>query len=157
MTRFVAGCLATPLRIPVRTHSCTYGVGHLATLPEKSLYLNVHVTRNSPFPLCSSQCIPRPTPTAGQPGGYHGVYLGVCCLFKPLGCGGFHKFCPHIGITGFVYIEIHSDYSSACYKIKVLILQNIEAVMFKFSGGVDVRQSYMFKVMGGGAGASAMF
>ena len=29
--------------------------------------------------------------------------------------------------------------------------------MFKFSGGVDVRQSYMFKVMGGGAGASAMF
>ena len=29
--------------------------------------------------------------------------------------------------------------------------------MFKFSGGVDVRQSYMFKVMGGGTGASAMF
>ena len=60
---------------------------------------------------------------------------------------------------GFVYIENHSDYSSDCYKIKVLILQNIEAVsvMFKFSGGVDVRQSYMFKVMGGGAGASAMF
>ena len=29
--------------------------------------------------------------------------------------------------------------------------------MFKFSGGVDVRQSYMFKVMGGSAGASAMF
>ena len=22
-------------------------------------------------------------PTAGQPGGYHGGYLGVCCLFKP--------------------------------------------------------------------------
>ena len=96
-------------------------------------------------------------PTAGQPGGYHGVYLGVCCLFKPLGCGGFLKFCPQIGITGFVYIENHSDYSSDCYKIKVLILQNIEAVMFKFNGGVDVRQPYMFKVMGGGAGASAMF
>ena len=29
--------------------------------------------------------------------------------------------------------------------------------MFKFSRGVDVRQSYMFKVMGGSAGASAMF
>ena len=29
--------------------------------------------------------------------------------------------------------------------------------MFKFSGGVDVRQSYMFKVMVGGAGASAFF
>ena len=29
--------------------------------------------------------------------------------------------------------------------------------MFKFSGRVDVRQSYIFKVMGGGAGASAMF
>ena len=29
--------------------------------------------------------------------------------------------------------------------------------MFKFSGGVDVRQAYMFKVMGGSAGASAMF
>ena len=41
--------------------------------------------------------------------------------------------------------------------IQVLILQNIAAVMFKFSGGVDVRQSNMFKVMGGGAGASAMF
>ena len=77
-------------------------------------------------------------------------------MFKPLGCGGFLKFCPQIGITGFVYIENHSDYSSDCYKIKVLILQNIEAVMFKFSGGVDVRQSYMFEVMGGGAGASAM-
>ena len=89
-------------------------------------------------------------PTAGQPGGYHGVYLGVCCLFKPLGCGGFLNFCPQIGITGFVYIENHSDYSSDCYKIKILILQNIKAVMFKFSGEVDVRQSYMFKVMGGG-------
>ena len=64
---------------------------------------------------------------------------------------------PQIGITGFVYIENLSDYSSDCYKIKVLILQNIEAVMFKFSRGVDVRQSNMFKVMGGGAGASAMF
>ena len=74
-------------------------------------------------------------------------------MFKPLGCGGFRKFCPQIGTTGFVYIENHSDYSSDCYKI----LQNIEAAMFKFSGGVDVRQSYMFKVMGGGAGASAMF
>ena len=29
--------------------------------------------------------------------------------------------------------------------------------MFKFSGGVDVRQSYMFNVMGGSAGVSAMF
>ena len=96
-------------------------------------------------------------PTAGQPGGYHRSYLGVCCLFKPLGCGGFLKFCPQIGITGLVYIENHSDFSSDCYKIKVLILQNIEAVMFKFSRGVDVRQSYMLKVMGGGAGASAMF
>ena len=89
-------------------------------------------------------------PTAGQPGGYHGGYLRVCCLFKPVGCGGFLKFCPQIGIKGFVYIDNHSDYSSDCYKIKVLILQNIEAVMFKFSGEVDVRQSYMFKVMGGG-------
>ena len=71
--------------------------------------------------------------------------------------GVFLKFCPQIGIMGFVYIENHSDYSSDCYKIKIKILQNIEAVMFKFSGGVDVRQSYMFKVMGGGAGASAMF
>ena len=71
-------------------------------------------------------------------------------MFKPLGCGGFLKFCPQIGITGFVYIDNHSDYSSDCYKIIVLILQNIEAVMFKFSGGVDVRQSYMFKVIGGG-------
>ena len=46
-------------------------------------------------------------PTAEQPGGYHGVYLGGCCLFKPLGCGGFLKLCPQIGITGFVYIENH--------------------------------------------------
>ena len=74
-------------------------------------------------------------PTAGQPGGSHGGYLGVCCLFKPMGCGGFLKFCPQIGIMGFVYIENHSDYSSDCYKIKLFILQNIEAVMFKFSGG----------------------
>ena len=74
-------------------------------------------------------------PTAGQPGGYHGGYLGVCCFFKPLGCGGFLKFCPQIEITGFVYIENHSDYSSDC-KIIVLILQNIAAVMFKFSGGL---------------------
>ena len=80
-------------------------------------------------------------PTVGQPGGYHGGYLGVCCLLKPLGCGGFLKFRPQIGITGFGYIENHSDYSNDCYKIKVLILQNIEAVMFKFSGGVDMRQS----------------
>ena len=58
---------------------------------------------------------------------------------------GFSQALPQIGITGFVY------------KIKVLILQNIEAVMFKFSGGVDLRQSYMFKVMGGGPGVSAMF
>ena len=29
--------------------------------------------------------------------------------------------------------------------------------MLKFSGGVDVRKSNMFKVMGGSAGASAMF
>ena len=28
--------------------------------------------------------------------------------------------------------------------------------MFKFSGAVDVRQSYMLKVVGGGAGVSAM-
>ena len=70
---------------------------------------------------------------------------------------GFSQALPQIGITGFVYIENLSDYSSDCYKIKVLILQNIEAVMFKFSRGVDVRQPYMFKVMGGGAGASAMF
>ena len=70
---------------------------------------------------------------------------------------GFSQALPQIGITGFVYIENLSDYSSNCYKIKVLILQNIEAVMFKFSGGVDVRQSYMFKVIGGGAGVSAMF
>ena len=82
-------------------------------------------------------------PTAGQPGGYHGVYLGVCCSFKPLGCGGCLKFCPQIGITGFVDIENHSDYSSDCYKIKVLILQNIETVMFNFNGGVDVRKSYV--------------
>ena len=88
-------------------------------------------------------------PTAGQPGDYHGGYLGVCCLFKPLGFGGFLKFCPQIGITGFVYIDNHYDYSSDCYKIIVLILQSIKAVMFKFSGRVDVRQSYMFKVMGG--------
>ena len=82
-------------------------------------------------------------PTAGQPGGYQGVYQGVCCLFKTLGYGGFLKVCPQAGITRFVYIENHSDYSSDCYKIKVLILQNIEAVMFKFSGGVDVRKSYV--------------
>ena len=94
-------------------------------------------------------------PTAGQPGGYHGGYLGVCCLFKPLGCGGFLKFCPQIGITGFVYIDNHSDYSSDCYKIIVLNLQNIEAVMFKFKcSRVDVRQSYIFKVMGGCKGVS---
>ena len=79
-------------------------------------------------------------------------------MFKPLGFGGFLKFCPQIGITGFVYIDNHYDYSSDCYKIIILILQNIKAVMFKFSGRVDVRQSYMFKVMGGGgARASAMF
>ena len=35
-------------------------------------------------------------PTAGQPGGYHGGYLEVCCLFKPLGCGGFLKLCPRL-------------------------------------------------------------
>ena len=113
-------------------------------------------------PLSSGRIVPRVTigrimqqsmyspthPTAGQPGGY----LGVCCLFKPLGCGGFLKYCPQIDITGFVYIDNHSDYSSDCYKIIVLILQNIEAVMSKFSGGVDVRQSCMFKVMGGGGG-----
>ena len=62
---------------------------------------------------------------------------------------------------GFVYIENHSDFSSDCYKIKVLILQNIEAVMFKFSGGVEglMCDSHicMLKVMGGGAGASVMF
>ena len=109
--------------------------------------------------MCSNAAVnvfPDP-PHRGAAWGYHGGYLGVCCLFKPLGCGGFLKFRPQIGITGFVYIENHFDYSSDCYKIKVLILQNIEAVMFKFSGGVDVRQSYIFKVMGGGAGASAMF
>ena len=58
-------------------------------------------------------------PTAGQPGGYRGVYLGASCLFKPLGCGGFLKFCPQAGITGFDDIENHSDYSSDCYKVKV--------------------------------------
>ena len=48
---------------------------------------------------------------------------GVFCLFKPLECGGFLKFCPQIGITGFVHIENHSDYSTGSsdrYKIKVL-------------------------------------
>ena len=77
-------------------------------------------------------------PTAGQPGGYHRGYLGFCCLFKPLGCGVFLTFRPQIRIMGFVYIENHSDYSSDCYKIKVLILQNIEAVKFKFSGCATV-------------------
>ena len=43
MTRFVADRLATPLRVPVLTHSCTYGVGHWATSSGKSLDLNVHV------------------------------------------------------------------------------------------------------------------
>ena len=112
---------------------------------------------NKPCALMQQSMYSPTHPTAGQPGGYHGGYLGVCCLFKPLGCGGFLKFRPQIGITGFVYIENHFEYSSDCYKIKKLILQNIEAVMFKFSGGVDVRQSYIFKVMGGGAGASAVF
>ena len=74
-------------------------------------------------------------PTAGQPGGYHGGCLGVCCLFKPLGCGGFLKFCPQAGITGFVYAENHSDYSSDC--------------IFK-EMGCSAGASAMFKVMGGG-------
>ena len=78
---------------------------------------------------------------------------------------GFSQALTQIGITGFVYIENLSDYSSDCYKIKVLISQNIEAVMFKFSGVVqgdgrecrgashvqgDGRGSAMFKVIAGG-------
>ena len=88
-------------------------------------------------------------PTSGQPGGL--------LFVQAPGVWGFSQAFLQIGITGFVYIENLSDYSSDCYKIKVLILQKIEAVMFKFSGEVDVRQSYMFKVIGGGAGAPAMF
>ena len=89
----------------------------------------------------------------GLPRGLPGGLLFV----QAPGVWGFSQALPQIGITGFVYIKNLSDYSSDCFKNKVLILQNIEAVMFKFSGGVDVRQSYMFKVMGGGAGVSAMF
>ena len=89
----------------------------------------------------------------GLPRGLPGGLLFV----RAPGVWGFSQALPQIGITGFVYIENLSDYSNDCYKIKVSILQNIEAVMFKLSGGVDVRQSYMFKVMGRGAGAPAMF
>ena len=89
----------------------------------------------------------------GLPRGLPGGLLFV----QAPGVWGFSQVLSPDRITGFVYIENHSDYSSDCYKIKVLILQNIEAVMFKLSGGVDVRQSYMSKVMGGGAGASVMF
>ena len=65
--------------------------------------------------LIMQQSMYSPThPTAGQPVGYHGGCPGVCCLFKPLGCGGFLKFCPQARITGFIYIENHSDYSSDC-------------------------------------------
>ena len=58
-------------------------------------------------------------PTAGQPGGLPGGYLGLFCLFKPLGRVGFLKFCPKAGITDFFDIETPSDYSSDCYKIQV--------------------------------------
>ena len=89
----------------------------------------------------------------GLPRGLPGGLLFV----QAPGVWGFSQALPQIGMTGFVYIENLSDDSSDCYKIKVLILQDIEAVMFKFSGGVDVRQSYMFMVVGEGAGVSAMF
>ena len=71
----------------------------------------------------------------GLPRGFPGGLLFV----QAPGVWGFSQVLSQIGITGFVYIENQSDYSSDCYKIKVLILQNIEAVMFKFSRRVDVR------------------
>ena len=64
---------------------------------------------------------------------------------------GFSQALPQIGITRFVYIENLSDYSSDCYKIKVLFHKTLK-LSCSSSVGVDVRQSYMFKVMGGGAG-----
>ena len=71
--------------------------------------------------------------------------------------GVFSSSVPRLESRDLSILKKHSDYSNDCYKIKVLILQNFEAIMFKFSEGVDVRQSYMFKVMGGGARVSAMF
>ena len=64
---------------------------------------------------------------------------------------GFFQALPQIRITGYVYIENLSDYSSDCYKIKVLFYKTLK-LSCSSSVGVDVRQSYMFKVMGGGAG-----
>ena len=57
----------------------------------------------------------------GLPRGLPGGLLFV----QAPGVWGFSQALPQIGITGFVYIINLSDYSSDCYKIKVLILQNI--------------------------------
>ena len=51
----------------------------------------------------------------GLPQGLPGGLLFV----QAPGAGGFLNFCPKAGITGFVYIENHSDYSSDCYKMLV--------------------------------------
>ena len=67
------------------------------------------------------------------------------------GLWGFSQALPQIGITGFVYIENLSDYLSDCYKIKVLFYKTLK-LSCPSSVGVDVRQSYLFKVMGGGPG-----
>ena len=67
-------------------------------------------------------------PTAGQPGGLQRGYLGLFCLFKPLGCGGFLKFCPQAGITELFNSENPSDYSNDCYKIKIQFNKTFMAI-----------------------------
>ena len=90
-------------------------------------------------------------PHSGAAWGLPRGLTGGLLFAQAPGVWGFSQALPQIGITGFVYIENLSDYSSDCYKIKVLFYKTLK-LSCSSSVGVDVRQSYMFKVMGGGAG-----
>ena len=67
---------------------------------------------------------------------------GLLFVQAPGVWGVFSSFAPRLESRDLSILKI-IDYSSHCYKIQVLILQNIKAVMFKFSWGVDMRQSYV--------------
>ena len=124
------------------------------------IYIEVSVIGDKYFlnvvTLCSSQCIPRPTPPRGSLGVTTGFTWGFAVCSSHWGVGVFSSFAPRLESRDLSILKI-IDYSSHCYKIQVLILQNIKAVMFKFSGGVDMRQSYvqgdrMFKMIVGQGG-----
>ena len=67
----------------------------------------------------------------------------------------FSQVLPQIGITEFVDIENHSDYSSDCYKIKMYSTKHSKLSCSTSVEGL-MCERHMFKVMGGSVGVSAM-